>query len=1440
MTDSESSEFEPESEPEFESEFEPEPVSEPENKPETEPEIEKKSTTGSPERILYYELNRYQETFKKYEEFLIKNKKNISIEYENNPQFIKGLSLIKKLDEMFISMDINELSYYKNSIGIYNKLITILKDNLGTPTDKKYTNVAIQRVYNKYLEDKKEAGMLLIEDKSSNILNLKLLNKLKTYDESYKSIIIKCILKQFKKLSFIQHLEQNTVKVLKYNQTPNLKGQLQQFLAKNPSFRIPENVIISDLIKKLPEGDREIEENKEYIKGSVIVYVLKEQYRGKKLDEEPNNETHYIISPLIDEYYEELSKTPNEEIFKISETIMCWELNIFVPEIKKKLIKRYINFEEYLHDLKKIYIENIINLKDEKLFVSAGILIQKVKDINNYLKITEPDKELDIPDIEQELTEQRKLQYDKLAEYILEYYPNSNEFIRIIEEQIYNIDKINYITNVSKILFIFNLYNNKLIDLIQNQTTIFDLLRFEEPTINQDEDLNNSPTIDGKLDILKKWKPDCSLYEEYKSKLEEVNNNEFEFGKNNTNLSFIQIKKIFREKNDCEKWKEALENVDSIRNNTINQKFRYLKQQRNQLICRRTYRIATIQERIDVIDNFKRVLANILNNLELKSSSEIIELIIYNNIKDRDNNYNNYKVLASIVKDEINFYLKESGKKEDTIFNQPIKLTNFIEFIIKEGSIRDIPIERINELLNNISTIKDDEVYEFVKIVREKDLKIYRDALKINQYYLTEPDSKLELFKKAINKQIQINNNEKIKLKELIKDNTYIPPIITEKPDYSFKNFITLRLNIYLCGGHFPEFRSTINRDTINYTKEELKTLSRMLEIQFEDSEQLEDIYDKCRAKITLLTSSNEKIVILKDPKVYEPLYTYEPTLSKSIKCRYTDRPKSGVPSPGTQVYRVHKSANYEKYAVPFEYESEEKIPVYNSKFKKEEYSDIIVEGPVIYRENEDDINTLLSSENYILVEYINKYGFPVLYREGVAENKITMRDPANYNACERFKNEEDCNNENSRGLNNVKCKYVNNNCISEPNEDTNTREIYNKIKNINLNDLNSVEYFKKLSSEEQTEFKDKITKNFNTLQRDILTENLNEDDILQKSNKIKIDLIKDFTQLILPYYILQITNLERENVFKTLQVSLSQPPKTDFSKIVEHPLLPAPTATATMNVKPAQRVESSEYKTIELPYKVNKEIIFRGGSPESSSSVIATNVLNREFKITTENYELLTKPKKFHLKFTYIIEKSTYSLEDTKDKSDKLMILTKLPPEETHYVPLNLLYLEYYKYIKNNNEDDNNIIVSEMIYNTMGELYNSIYNIDSDGFYYKTGNQSIMNMNDKAKVRCVKFDITRNEVINKFYNLPKGQLITEIDIVNNFQDIIKQSIIKDINIIITKLNQFDTISVNSGITDKKVYEENYNAGIKLINEYVLSEFKVIFEKFKNKLDTLY
>ena len=93
----------------------------------------------------------------------------------------------------------------------------------------------------------------------------------------------------------------------------------------------------------------------------------------------------------------------------------------------------------------------------------------------------------------------------------------------------------------------------------------------------------------------------------------------------------------------------------------------------------------------------------------MKSSSEIIELIIYNNIKDRDNNYNNYKVLASIVKDEINFYLKESGKKEDTIFNQPIKLTNFIEFIIKEGSIRDIPIERINELLNNISTIKDDE-----------------------------------------------------------------------------------------------------------------------------------------------------------------------------------------------------------------------------------------------------------------------------------------------------------------------------------------------------------------------------------------------------------------------------------------------------------------------------------------------------------------------------------------------------------------------------------------------------------------------------------------------------------------------------------------------------------------------------------------------------------
>ena len=58
-----------------------------------------------------------------------------------------------------------------------------------------------------------------------------------------------------------------------------------------------------------------------------------------------------------------------------------------------------------------------------------------------------------------------------------------------------------------------------------------------------------------------------------------------------------------------------------------------------------------------------------------------------------------------------------------------------------------------------------------------------------------------------------------------------------------------------------------------------------------------------------------------------------------------------------------------------------------------------------------------MSSEYYILVEYLDSRGKPKMLREGVSEKLIQTRLIEDLDTCDRFKTEESCNDSYSYSL---------------------------------------------------------------------------------------------------------------------------------------------------------------------------------------------------------------------------------------------------------------------------------------------------------------------------------------------------------------------------------------------------------------------------------------
>ena len=128
---------------------------------------------------------------------------------------------------------------------------------------------------------------------------------------------------------------------------------------------------------------------------------------------------------------------------------------------------------------------------------SADILYTKIKKIKKYLE-TGLDPEIDFSNrysvndlINKDplIQKQRELCINKLREYIFEFYPQNEQIVETLENDIFEFDNKNYLYNIDKILFIFREFDDSLKNYINAQVSFIELIGMELPLIRPEDDL---------------------------------------------------------------------------------------------------------------------------------------------------------------------------------------------------------------------------------------------------------------------------------------------------------------------------------------------------------------------------------------------------------------------------------------------------------------------------------------------------------------------------------------------------------------------------------------------------------------------------------------------------------------------------------------------------------------------------------------------------------------------------------------------------------------------------------------------------------------------------------------------------------------------------------------------------------------------------------------
>ena len=863
--------------------------------------------------------------------------------------------------------------------------------------------------------------------------------------------LIKCAgARTVKFMSYIERLRENKQNVIKFKSNPENYIDLQKIIEEdNIYYQIPSNELFKQYTYVRPDVFNltaddifgKIDAIKEYIeKGNTGYLAINEG--ADIFDLQPDD--FITILPLKDELYTMLKAQSGDK----TEIVQAWELRMSLPGSDlKNIVKRYLSFEDYLKDFKRILIENSKFLTGR----SKDIVSAKLRKINYYLKYQE-DPEIYFPTghtsisdlfknrVEIYTTRQEGL-YD-LLEFITTYYPGSTSLVEKLESDIFDYSTSNYKFNIQKIIFILNNHPEKLDELVEKQISIIDLLTYETPKTLPEIDVDIRDSKQENINKLLNWEPDTPDYNNYKSELDSINNDFVQFKKNNKDLSTIQVSQIMSQYAESVQWTKSKQNYNKLEvpDGYLEDNFRlrYLLKERNKLASRRIFILASVSERLEKQSKLFNTF-NMCNIPEPKKYAYLTENIIYGLCKTPED----YEYYTSLVNTEykslcdyftkinLKCNLDPDGKVNCiTPFDPEYLIPIITEFLVTQGEISTVDVSRLKVFTENINS---ENVLSYIRSLRGVELDAYYESI---SEQLNENKTPLnEIYKKAA----KILKTEKFrrqldKIANVIYS-TYKPPIVSkEKPvklrhgtEYT-PDYIKVG-DYYVYGGFYPMFTTYSSDGTVvsdNYTRYDLEQLAGIYNVEV-----VEDSFELYKNIMKFISDYKNKDAVVEkinfDPIFNDAYYEYLKVPTRSVMYAY--RPRIGVQEPG-EVYSVTKDP-IKIYGVPFDF-TENTIPIYSQKLKERvDNGFIVIEGPCVFKETGDE-NTI-TSDSYINIEYKDSRGKSKMFREGVSTKNIMKRKVDTLNTCNRFTVQQTCDDPNSYSLDvdglKFKCKWLNEKC---------------------------------------------------------------------------------------------------------------------------------------------------------------------------------------------------------------------------------------------------------------------------------------------------------------------------------------------------------------------------------------------------------------------------
>jgi hypothetical protein len=1195
-----------------------------------------------------------------------------------------------------------------------------------------------------------------------------------------------------------------------------IKKQLEKEYKINPSKL---GYSFLNKVKKVNINKNQYENYSEYAeKGSVISISLKKEYfRSKSIIPGILDEQFYdIVKPLSDNLYNEIksknlpgNKTELSEVYELHVPIQT-EQSSSNNDIR--LVRRYENFEDYLTDLLGILEENMIYLETNHAYSSADILYIKIQKIKKYLE-TGIDHEYNISSKytldfivknDEFIEKQRTMGVNKLKEYIYKFYPTNEELVDVLENNVYDFNNKEYLNNIEKIIFIFNEFPDSLNNYITSNISFIDLVGMELPEIKPEDDLLEYYSDPKKtFTYLYKWKPKNDYYVKYKNELDSVGNDIIKFKKLKEDLSDLEINEIYNQMLENKQWEKSKIKLRKVivpkHKNPSRVLLEFLKKERNKLSSRRIYRVAKIVERITVRQKFYRLFFNCnIQNFtsdNIVSLSESTENIIYSYCK-KPEAYYYYVELVENAYTEL-----------CTLITEPKAIIPIMtEFIIKEGDFKYINIKRLDGILSALNSENLELIFKLILPMRQEELNAYQLALVEEQN--REPTNFKQKLIKIIDRIIYENKQKKKEFMYSIAINTYISPILTNivpkistgADSFYVPIYYIIGVNQYLYGGNFPTF---YNKDTgnRNYTDDNIYTLTELLKIERPENEEKEEddkekeiknLHKLCMEKLELFSDLDKQYINKDEILKFDPTVVPKPKKFNTF-INYTYRERLGVKSPG-EVYIVYQDIINVTYAVPFKF-NELGLPVYSMKFLQPDIKQFYyIEGPSEFEDTEEQ--NFLFSTMYILIEYIDKYGKVKLFREGVNYRKIKRSPKDNFDTCNRFKNEIDCDDINSYGLEKMKCKFIKDKCI------TIKEQVKLILPKLELLELSEVSFKRKLKKQDKNgklqEVKDyqkmklwnhAVKKANEYIAQLLIIKNYNEEEIKDIAKQQKLRLMNYYEFLVnykmeKPQLDVIIEEVNYDNIKQLLDFIIPSEIKKEQNPEPEQNLNPEDIVKFSAIRLPylitKSRALSSRQLVIGVPYLLpddsvsilidkptrsepTKLLSFDNGNKFNVSEVIIRVAIPEDiveettFKITKENLDFLYNPP---TDFFYKIVDKTYS-------EVKKNIEIKLKYRETNTVPLDILYLTYLEMSSLNKNIPQNTITTDIIYSAMGKVMYCIYKEDSNKFLESL---DVFPATLEAKIYSIKYSVNLLEV-NK---IVKGEIQVE-DVIDYYNKLLPQ-----------------------------------------------------------------